>query len=110
MANAVRELSRHARAFIARLKKLGAADLDLELLDGESQMGSGTMPGYGIPTRLVAVGCKTLTVDQLALRLRRAEPPVFARIADGRLLLDLRTVRPDEESALADVLAAAPAG
>ena len=38
--------------------------------------------------------------DALAARLRRADPPVVARIEDGRVLLDPRTVMPDEDEAV----------
>jgi L-seryl-tRNA(Ser) seleniumtransferase len=100
-------VGKRAKVFATRLKKSASSGYGLELVDGESQMGSGTMPGYGIPTCLMALTCERITVDQLAQRLRRAEPPVFARIADNRLLLDLRTVHPDEESTLAAILTAA---
>jgi L-seryl-tRNA(Ser) seleniumtransferase len=75
-------------------------------------MGSGTMPGYPIPTMLIAVSGGPLSADELAGTLRKSEPPVFGRIAEGRFLLDLRTVHPDEFKTLASLLASVlkPAG
>jgi L-seryl-tRNA(Ser) seleniumtransferase len=57
-----------------------------------------------LPTRLVAIACES--PDVLAARLRRNDPPVIARIEDGRLVLDPRTVREGEEKALLSAVAA----
>jgi L-seryl-tRNA(Ser) seleniumtransferase len=48
--------------------------------------------------------------DALAARLRRADPPVMARIEDGRVLLDPRTVLPGEDAAVVAALRGALAG
>lgn len=71
---------------------------------GRSVIGGGSTPEQSIPTWLIAV----LTGDVVAMetRLRSGEPPVIARIDEGKLLLDLRTVLPEEESALAAALQA----
>ncbi|MCY3946029.1 MAG: L-seryl-tRNA(Sec) selenium transferase [Anaerolineaceae bacterium] len=69
-----------------------------EVLAGESAVGGGSLPGATLPTWTLA-----LEVDQpdaFLAGLRAAEPPVIARIAEGRVLLDPRTVLPDEEDAL----------
>ena len=45
-----------------------------------------------------------VTAHALAARLRAADPPVLARVAEGRLLLDLRTVFPEQDKALSQAL------
>jgi L-seryl-tRNA(Ser) seleniumtransferase len=77
------------------------------VIDGASQMGSGSLPTQNIPTRLVAVRPKTMSLDALAAALRRHEPPVFARIQDDRVLVDPRTLRPGDEDVVLEALAAA---
>jgi L-seryl-tRNA(Ser) seleniumtransferase len=52
----------------------------------------------------VALSCADLSADELAARLRASDPPVIARVEEDKVLLDLRTVFPDQEEAIADVL------
>jgi L-seryl-tRNA(Ser) seleniumtransferase len=56
------------------------------------------LPGETLPTWLVAIACDS--PDELAARLRRNDPPVVARIEDGHLVLDPRTVAAEEDKAL----------
>jgi L-seryl-tRNA(Ser) seleniumtransferase len=88
--------------FIAQLED--EPGLELALLDGFSKVGGGAAPEERIPTRLIAVGVEGLSAQQVLERLRRHEPPVIARIADDRVLLDLRTVLPEQEEALRSAL------
>jgi L-seryl-tRNA(Ser) seleniumtransferase len=83
---------------------LAAGQCAVEVVDGESLIGGGAAPSATLPTRLLAVDCKTLSADELATRLREAEPPVIARVEEGRVLLDLRTVFPEQDQALARIL------
>jgi L-seryl-tRNA(Ser) seleniumtransferase len=76
----------------------------VEVFDGFSQMGSGSLPGHDLPTSLVAVSPANGDVDGLAARLRACSPPVFARIAKERLLIDPRTLLPGEEEVLIGML------
>jgi len=72
----------------------------IEVVEGSSAVGGGAAPAVEIPTALVAVGHAVLGPERLAGALRAGDPPVVARVADERLVLDLRTVRPEEENAL----------
>jgi L-seryl-tRNA(Ser) seleniumtransferase len=74
------------------------------IVDGESIIGGGAAPSAVLPTRLLALSCKDLSAEELAARLRTSAPPVIARVADGRVLLDLRTVFPEQDGAIADVV------
>jgi L-seryl-tRNA(Ser) seleniumtransferase len=95
------EIGARAKALAARL---GAPKLKIEIVDGESILGGGAAPSSVLPTRLLALTCEGLSADELAARLRGSEPPIIARVEDGRALLDLRTVFPEQDAAVASVL------
>jgi L-seryl-tRNA(Ser) seleniumtransferase len=88
---------------------LGAAcpGLELEVREGSSAAGGGAAPEVELPTALLAVAHPRRRPDELAAALRAGQPPVVARVAGDRLLLDLRTVDPLQEPALLRALAAA---
>jgi L-seryl-tRNA(Ser) seleniumtransferase len=73
------------------------------LVEGESVIGGGATPAQSMPTVLIAI--EAADVIGLERKLRSGEPPVIARIVDDRLVVDLRTVRPDEEDALLRAIA-----
>jgi L-seryl-tRNA(Ser) seleniumtransferase len=75
------------------------------IVEGSSVIGGGSTPEQALPTWLIAVECDHVTA--LERRLRSGEPPVVARIEDGTLLLDLRTVFEEEEAELARAVLAA---
>ena len=78
---------------------------DVVVVEGESTVGGGSLPGETLPTRLVAL--PSGHVDQLALALRRQDPPVIGRIEGGSLHLDPRTVLPGQDEALIHAVLAA---
>ncbi len=82
-------LEETANAWAAWLQE---RDIPATVLNGVSTVGGGSLPGTTMPTRLVAIAHPQVT--ELAARLRQAATPVIARIQDGRLLLDPRTVLP----------------
>ncbi len=84
--------------------RVGAPKLKLEIVDGESILGGGAAPSSVLPTQLLALTCEGLSADELAARLRGSEPPIIPRVEDGRVLLDLRTVFPDQDAAVVAVL------
>ena len=96
------DIARRAEVLVARVK---APKLKLDLLDGESVIGGGAAPSAVLPTRLIALTHAQLSADELCSRLRAASPPVIARVEEGRVLLDLRTVFPSEDATLATALA-----
>jgi L-seryl-tRNA(Ser) seleniumtransferase len=85
--------------------RLAAKGFDADVRDGTSAIGGGSAPGAGLPSRLVALRHRSLSPDALLETLRAATPPIIARIEDGLVVLDLRTVRPDEEQDLVRILA-----
>ena len=95
----IRARAEALRSAIARLPGWRA-----ELVDGVSAVGGGSPPGVELPTRLVAIEKSGLTPDALEGRLRTLTPPVIARIERDRLVIDLRTVFPEQDSELATLL------
>jgi len=73
-----------------------------------STVGGGSLPGETLPSFGVAIAGRD--ADSLLTRLRTGDPAVVGRIADGRVLLDLRTVDPAEDARLVDALRGALAG
>src|SRR6266567_4642005 len=95
------EIGRRAESLAAQAR---SSKLDIEIIDGESVIGGGAAPSSVLPTRLLALSCAGLSADELATRLRASDPPIIARVEQGRVLLDLRTVFADQDSALAVAL------
>ncbi len=100
------EITRRAEKIVSRVESVQAksAHLKLELLDGESVIGGGAAPSAVLPTRLIALTHVDLSADELSARLRANTPPVIARVEEGRVLLDLRTVFPEQDTVLAETL------
>jgi L-seryl-tRNA(Ser) seleniumtransferase len=85
--------------------RLAAAGWRTAVIDGWSAVGGGAAPGTQLPTWLVRLEGGALGADDLLAALRRLHPPVIARIADGAVVLDLRTVDPLDDDELAGALA-----
>jgi len=97
----IRESAETVRARARRLLSL-VPDLRADLVPGQSVIGGGATPEQSIATWLIRVEVKDPAAAER--RLRAHKPPVIARIEDDRLLFDLRTVFPPEESELAEAL------
>jgi L-seryl-tRNA(Ser) seleniumtransferase len=78
----------------------------VKVIDGESLIGGGSLPGATLPTRLVAIGeaRKPALAQKVARYLRLQEPPVIGRISENILLLDPRTVPPEEDKTVIKAL------
>jgi L-seryl-tRNA(Ser) seleniumtransferase len=96
------EIGERAEALSARI---ATEKWKAEVVDGESLLGGGAAPSSVLPTRLLALTCDGLSANELAARLRTSDPPIIARVEEGRVLLDLRTVFPERDIALAAALA-----
>ena len=78
--------------------------LHLEVIDGESVIGGGAAPSSVLPTCLLALTGKDLSADELAAHLRGGDPPIIVRVDEGRVIVDLRTVFPEQDSTVASAL------
>ena len=83
---------------------LKSSALFIELIGSESVIGGGAAPSAALPTRLLALSCKGLSADELAGQLLANDPPIVSRVEEGRVLLDLRTVFPDQDHTITQVL------
>lgn len=97
-------VKRRADRFKRGIAKNLAEKAQLAVIPDETEMGSGSLPGRSIPTYTVQVIPLQITADELGRRLRLGDPPVFCRIAEGAVLLDIRTVFRGEERLLSDCL------
>jgi L-seryl-tRNA(Ser) seleniumtransferase len=95
------EITRRAEALC---KNIQSQKVRAELLDGESLLGGGSAPSSTLPTTVLALTCYSLSANELAARLRASDPPVIARVEEGKVLLDLRTVFPEQDKVLTQVL------
>ena len=71
-----------------------------EVVRGMSAVGGGSAPGVELPTWLVAIARAGDSADSLETWLRGGKPPIIARIEDGRVLLDLRTVAAEQDETI----------
>jgi L-seryl-tRNA(Ser) seleniumtransferase len=100
------ELERRARE-IASLLASKRSPVEASIEKGASQVGGGAAPLHDLPTRLLSVRPKAKSPSAYEAALRQNDPPVIARIADEKVLVDLRTVDPSEDTLLASALDAA---
>lgn len=101
------EIASRADALAKSLHTAGshlAGKIRVEIIDGESVIGGGAAPSSVLPTSLLAVSCADLTAAALCARLRNSDPPIVARVEDGRVLLDLRTVASEQDALIAAAL------
>jgi L-seryl-tRNA(Ser) seleniumtransferase len=102
LALPIEQIDRRAAALAADLCSRG---LSTSVVDGESTVGGGSAPGAVLPTRLVAVTHPALGAAKLEARIRSQPIPVIARIENGRVVVDLRTVDPADDPLLAAAFA-----
>jgi L-seryl-tRNA(Ser) seleniumtransferase len=97
------DIRRRAEAVAAQIRALDGWRADL--FSGTSAIGGGSAPGVELPTWLVAIERRGLTANALEERLRGLTPPIIARIETEHVMLDLRTVLPDQDRQIASLLA-----
>jgi L-seryl-tRNA(Ser) seleniumtransferase len=95
------DIERRAEALAAQV---GSSKLQIRVIDGESVIGGGAAPSSVLPTRLLALTSKNLSADDLAARLRGFEPSIIVRVDEGSVLVDLRTVFPEQDTIVAMAL------
>jgi L-seryl-tRNA(Ser) seleniumtransferase len=104
------ELKRRAENFIRELRpELPLDEVEIEVADGTSLAGGGSTPAQSLPSKVIRIASARYSANKLEQRLRRAPAgvSVIARVEEDRLVLDLRTVFPEQESLLIKTLAAA---
>ncbi|HEX5875043.1 MAG TPA: L-seryl-tRNA(Sec) selenium transferase [Pyrinomonadaceae bacterium] len=94
------EVEQRCRAIVDSIK----SELTLELSTGESTIGGGAGPTSTLPTTLIRVGHPRKSAAEIEDNLRRSSPPIITRISEGKVLLDLRTVFPEEIPSVLEAL------
>ncbi|MCP4712620.1 MAG: L-seryl-tRNA(Sec) selenium transferase [Planctomycetes bacterium] len=89
---------------IATSVTASTSTVEVEVVDGFSEMGSGSLPTQGLPTRLVAIKPRHFSAAELAYRLRQYEPPVVTRMQKEQVLIDPRTLLSDDHEVVAKAL------
>jgi L-seryl-tRNA(Ser) seleniumtransferase len=98
----IEQLRARAQEIVSSVTEL--SKVEVQLTDGPATIGGGAAPGTTIHSCLLHISLSGLTATELEKRLRESNPPVIGRIDHERLLLDLRTVSPDQDQALTRVL------
>src|SRR6267142_331464 len=100
------DLAQRADNFLKELRpRLPGSGVKIELVEGESLAGGGSTPTQSLRSPVFHIRSEHHSAAQLEVRLRTGATPVVARIEEERLLIDLRTVFPEQEAALAEALA-----
>jgi L-seryl-tRNA(Ser) seleniumtransferase len=89
---------------IAMAHALSSFDVATEVVEARSVVGGGTTPGATLPSFCLALQHAVVSEAALAAWLRSLKPPVITRSHQGRILLDLRTVPPDQDPTLTQLL------
>ncbi len=100
------QISKRAKNLARKIDRTAGEKLTIETIATESAVGGGSAPTSRLPTLALSVCCQGLTANQIADRLRHSNPPIIARIVDDRVLIDLRTVLPAEETEIEKALGA----
>jgi L-seryl-tRNA(Ser) seleniumtransferase len=97
------ELQQRAENIFQRLQS-NVQELEIEIVESRSVLGGGSAPGTTLPSRALAIKTAAVRPDALLERLRQWQTPIIARVEDDRVLLDLRTVEPEQDAEIAAAL------
>lgn len=99
------DAERICSAINSRLDSRGIKKHELEVIDGFSQLGSGSLPTQNMPTKLIAVKAAGMNAEELAYKLRSWHTPIFTRIHDEQVLIDPRTLRQGDALTVVEAVA-----
>ena len=102
-AASIAELEERGARLAARASQGGGA-LSCRVVGSRAAFGGGTSPEKLFPSRALALSHTSLSADAVSALLRNRRPPIVSRVEEGRVLLDLRSIRPDEDRIVAAAL------
>jgi L-seryl-tRNA(Ser) seleniumtransferase len=105
-ALSITEIESRAKKALRNLKKQIPQGVEFSVVDGGSQVGSGSVPVQTMPTKLLMVKPTALSVESLARSLRHHQPAVFPRVQNDAVLLDFRTIQEQEDKVVLGALIA----
>jgi len=97
------QLEERARSLAGRLAAALGDAAQIAVESDRAAPGGGSLPGFELPTRVLILRVRG-GAARCAERLRRGEPPVLARVREGAVVLDVRTLLPGDEKSLEDAL------
>ena len=97
----VDEVEQRAKSVV---EGLDGRSVKFELIAGESTLGGGAGPTSNVPTTLIAITHSEKSAQEIEHQLRTSTPPIIARISEGKVLLDLRTVFAEQLPAMSETL------
>jgi L-seryl-tRNA(Ser) seleniumtransferase len=89
---------------VVRQVPVANSHLELRILNGISMIGGGSTPGHGLATKLISLRTTTLTTTMVECQLRSSEPPILTRVEEDQVLIDLRTVFPEDDAQVVEAL------
>jgi L-seryl-tRNA(Ser) seleniumtransferase len=99
----ISEIAKKAETIATRLSKL-KVNAKVEITDGFSETGSGSLPTQQLATKLVSIEAKNMNAETLAEKLRQNNPPIIARISEDKVMMDPRTLREEDDSIIVEAL------
>jgi L-seryl-tRNA(Ser) seleniumtransferase len=103
-ALSVAEVESRVKKALRTLKKQIPEAGEFSMVDGGSQVGSGSVPVQTIPTKLLMVKPAAISAESLARSLRHHQPAVFPRVQNDAVLLDFRTILEQEDKVVIEAL------
>ena len=100
------ELEKRVKRAVRKLKAQIKDEAEISIVDGGSQVGSGSVPLETIPTKLLSIKPAVFSAENLAKQLRMDNPPVFTRVHKESVLFDFRTIQEEEDKYVTDALLA----
>ncbi|MDO8885640.1 L-seryl-tRNA(Sec) selenium transferase [Candidatus Oleimmundimicrobium sp.] len=99
------ELKKKAAKLARKInEKIGTKYL-VEIIEDTSRVGGGALPLVELPTAVVALSAKNLSVSKLESKLRKSDPSIISRVHEDKVFLDVRTIQPEEIEEIVGVLA-----
>jgi L-seryl-tRNA(Ser) seleniumtransferase len=90
ISRSLTEIEQIGATVLPHIKRWAQGRAQVEVIPGESQVGSGALPDATLASRLVALTPTKGSPEHLAHELRTLQPPVIGRVSGGKVLLDLR--------------------
>ena len=106
MARTRELIGERASRFSELVEQAACGRIKAALEDGESVIGGGSAPEVKLPNVLVAIEGGELSASSIEERLRGYRVPIITRTEHDRVMIDLRTVEPDEEPVMLEAIAA----
>ncbi len=100
----VKQMQREAQSLARKVEGKLADVAEVKVRAALSEFGGGSLATESLESRVVAIRPKSMSVDELAQKMRYYRPPVFGRVERDEYLLDFRTLRKDEIPTVAEAL------